>query len=40
MFAHEFVRNAYLAGTFIALAGGTVGWLVVLRAQDLSLIHI
>ena len=33
MFAHEFVRNAYLAGTFIALAGGTVGWLVVLRAQ-------
>jgi zinc/manganese transport system permease protein len=33
MFAHEFVRNAYLAGTFIALACGTVGWLVVLRAQ-------
>jgi zinc/manganese transport system permease protein len=33
MFAHEFVRNAYLAGTFIALACGTVGWLIVLRAQ-------
>jgi zinc/manganese transport system permease protein len=33
MFAHEFVRNAYLAGTFIALACGAVGWLVVLRAQ-------
>jgi zinc/manganese transport system permease protein len=33
MFAHDFVRNAYLAGTFIALACGTVGWLVVLRAQ-------
>jgi zinc/manganese transport system permease protein len=33
VFAHEFVRNAYLAGSFIALACGTVGWLVVLRAQ-------
>ncbi len=33
MFAHEFVRNAYLAGTFIALACGTIGWLVVLRGQ-------
>ncbi len=33
MFAHEFVRNAYLAGTFIALACGTVGWFVVLRAE-------
>jgi zinc/manganese transport system permease protein len=31
MFAHEFVRNAYLAGTGIALACGTVGWFVVLR---------
>ena len=29
MFAHEFVRNAYLAGTFIALACGTIGWFVV-----------
>ncbi|HUZ29840.1 MAG TPA: metal ABC transporter permease, partial [Solirubrobacteraceae bacterium] len=33
MFAHDFVRNAYLAGTFVALACGTAGWLVVLRAQ-------
>ncbi len=33
MFAHDFVRNAYLAGTFIALACGTVGWFVVLRGQ-------
>jgi len=33
MFAHDFVRNAYLAGTFIALACGLVGWFVVLRGQ-------
>jgi zinc/manganese transport system permease protein len=33
MFAHEFIRNAYLAGSLIALACGLVGWLVVLRAQ-------
>jgi zinc/manganese transport system permease protein len=33
MFAHEFVRNALLAGTFIALACGVVGYFVVLRAQ-------
>jgi zinc/manganese transport system permease protein len=33
MFAHEFVRNAYLAGTAIALACGVVGWFVLLRAQ-------
>ena len=33
MFAHDFVRNAYLAGTFIALACGVVGWFVVLRTQ-------
>jgi zinc/manganese transport system permease protein len=33
VFAHEFVRNEYLAGTFIALACGAVGWFVVLRAQ-------
>jgi zinc/manganese transport system permease protein len=33
VFSHEFIRNAYLAGTFVALACGTVGWLVVLRAQ-------
>ncbi len=33
MFAHTFVRNAYLAGTFISLACGCVGWFVVLRGQ-------
>jgi zinc/manganese transport system permease protein len=33
MFAHAFVRNAYLAGTFVALASGCVGWFVVARAQ-------
>ena len=33
MFAHEFVRNAYLAGTFVALACGVSGWFVVLRGQ-------
>jgi zinc/manganese transport system permease protein len=33
MFAYEFVRNAWLAGTFIALACGTIGWFVVLRGQ-------
>jgi zinc/manganese transport system permease protein len=33
MFAHEFVRNAWLAGTFIALACGLIGFFTVLRAQ-------
>lgn len=33
MFAHEFFRNAFLAGTFIALACGLAGYFVVLRAQ-------
>jgi zinc/manganese transport system permease protein len=33
MFAHEFVRNAWLAGTFVALACGTIGWFTVMRAQ-------
>jgi zinc/manganese transport system permease protein len=33
MFAHEFVRNAWLAGTFVGLACGTIGWFVVARAQ-------
>ena len=33
MFAQEFFRNALLAGTFIALACGMVGYFVVLRAQ-------
>lgn len=33
MFSHEFVRTAWLAGTFVALACGTVGWFAVMRAQ-------
>jgi zinc/manganese transport system permease protein len=33
MFAHAFVRNAYLAGTFIALASGCLGWFAVARGQ-------
>jgi zinc/manganese transport system permease protein len=33
MFAHEFIRNALLAGTPIALACGSVGYFVVLRTQ-------
>jgi len=33
MFTHDFVRNAYIAGTPIALACGVLGWFVVLRAQ-------
>jgi zinc/manganese transport system permease protein len=33
MLGAEFMRNALLAGTFIALACGVAGWFVVLRAQ-------
>jgi zinc/manganese transport system permease protein len=33
MLAHEFFRSALLAGTFVALACGVVGYFVVLRAQ-------
>src|SRR5207253_11304903 len=33
MFAHEFVRNALIAGSFVGLACGLVGYFVVLRAQ-------
>jgi zinc/manganese transport system permease protein len=33
MFAHEFMRNAFLAGTFVALACGSIGYFVVLRSQ-------
>jgi zinc/manganese transport system permease protein len=33
MFTYQFVRDAYLAGTFIAIACGLVGWFVVLRGQ-------
>ncbi|MBV8734908.1 MAG: metal ABC transporter permease [Solirubrobacterales bacterium] len=33
MFSHDFVRDAYIAGTPIALACGLIGWFAVLRAQ-------
>ncbi len=33
MLAHEFIRNAFLAGTPLALACGVVGWFTVLRGQ-------
>jgi zinc/manganese transport system permease protein len=33
MLAHEFMRNAFMAGTAISLACGLVGYFVVLRAQ-------
>src|ERR1700694_1712941 len=33
MFAHQFIRNALLAGSFIALASGAIGYFIVLRAQ-------
>ena len=33
MFAHEFMRNALVAGTFVGGACGLVGYFVVLRAQ-------
>jgi zinc/manganese transport system permease protein len=33
MLGHEFMRNAFLAGTFIALACGLVGYFLVLRTQ-------
>jgi zinc/manganese transport system permease protein len=33
MFAHEFMRNAWLAGTFVALACGLVGYFLVVRAE-------
>lgn len=33
MLSHEFMRNAYLAGSFIAVACGLVGYFVVLRSQ-------
>lgn len=33
MLSHEFARNAFLAGTAVALACGLVGHFVVLRAQ-------
>jgi zinc/manganese transport system permease protein len=33
MLAHEFMRNAFLAGTFVALSCGLIGYFVVLRGQ-------
>jgi zinc/manganese transport system permease protein len=33
MLSHEFMRNALLAGIFVALACGMCGWFVVLRGQ-------
>src|SRR5262249_21013868 len=36
MLGHEFMRNALLAGTFVALACGVAGWFVVLRAQGFA----
>ena len=33
MLSHEFIRNALLAGTFVALACGVSGWFIVLRGQ-------
>jgi zinc/manganese transport system permease protein len=33
MLAHEFIRNALLAGSLIALASGLAGYFVVLRSQ-------
>src|SRR2546425_5654571 len=33
MFAHEFMRHALLAGSFVGVACGLVGYFVVLRSQ-------
>ncbi len=33
MFAHEFMRNALVTGSFVGIACGLVGYFVVLRAQ-------
>ena len=33
MFAHEFMRHALIAGSFVGLACGLIGYFVVLRAQ-------
>ena len=33
MLSQEYIRNALLAGTFVALACGVSGWFVVLRGQ-------
>jgi len=33
MFSHDFIRQAFLAGTLVAIAAGLVGYFVVLRNQ-------
>ena len=33
MFAYHFMVNAYRAGTIVAVAGGAMGWFMVLRRQ-------
>lgn len=33
MFSHAYLREAFLAGTFVGLAAGLVGYVLVLRAQ-------
>src|SRR5690348_5021388 len=33
LFTYEFVRNAYLSGTMVALVAALIGYFVVLRAQ-------
>jgi len=33
MFAYHFVVNAFRAGTIVAVAGGAIGWFMVLRRQ-------
>ncbi len=43
LWTHEFVRNAFLAGTMVAIIAGVIGYFVVLRAQTFatdSLSHI
>ena len=33
LFQHEFVRNAFLAGSVVAIVSGLVGYFIVLRGQ-------
>jgi zinc/manganese transport system permease protein len=43
IFGHEFVQNAFLAGTIVALVSGLVGYYVILRGQAFtceSLSHV
>ncbi|MBV9232045.1 MAG: metal ABC transporter permease [Chloroflexi bacterium] len=36
MFHHEFVQNAFLAGTIVAIVSAIIGYFVVLRAQSFA----